>query len=95
MSEWKDVTSYSRDDRDRIPTSYAKSIGGLRLTITCGHIDDRGNWRVTCRPFFEKFLNKRVENYTAEQVQEIALKMLSDEIDGVNKALASQSEDKE
>lgn len=87
MTEWKDVTSYSRDDKEKTPTTYESKFGDLRLVITCSHIHDRGNWRVICRPFFERFIDKRVEDYNVEQIQEIAVSMLREKIDRINEAL--------
>ena len=46
--EWKDVTSYSRDDKERIPTTFAISVGELRIVITCGHIYYRPDWVMHC-----------------------------------------------
>jgi hypothetical protein len=32
--QWKDVTSYSRDDKERIPSSFETRAGDLRITVT-------------------------------------------------------------
>ena len=49
MAEWKDVTSYSRDDKERKPTSWRIDYGdGLSVSITCGHIYHRGQWVMHC-----------------------------------------------
>lgn len=31
--QWKDVTSYSRDDQERIPGSWEVRAGGLRIAV--------------------------------------------------------------
>lgn len=47
--EWKDITSYSRDDKERKPTGFGIEEGPLRISITCGHIYHRPNWVMHCR----------------------------------------------
>jgi hypothetical protein len=42
--EWKDVTSYSRDDRERVPNAFAAQSGPVRLVVTCKHRDCPGEW---------------------------------------------------
>lgn len=42
MNEWKDITSYSRLDEDRIPNTWElKLYSGERLVITRSHINMR------------------------------------------------------
>lgn len=49
MSDWKDITSYSRGDKDRTPTTWALQLGGgLRITVTKGHIYYQGIWVMHC-----------------------------------------------
>ena len=45
---WKDSTSYSRNDKNRIPTTFSTTIGSCRISITCGHIDYRPEWVFHC-----------------------------------------------
>lgn len=45
---WKDITSYSRDDKERKPQTFEKGVGDLRIVITCGHIYHRPNWVMHC-----------------------------------------------
>lgn len=49
IGDWKDVTSYSRDDTERKPETYQISHGDLRIVITCGHIYHRPDWVMHCR----------------------------------------------
>jgi hypothetical protein len=46
--EWKDTTSYSRGDKERVPTTF--TIGGSRLsiTVTCSHIYYKPGWVAHC-----------------------------------------------
>ena len=46
---WKNVTSYSRGDKERKPTSFEVASGKLRIYITCGHISYRGEWIMYCK----------------------------------------------
>jgi len=46
---WNDVTSYSRDTKEKIPTSFETNIGGCRICITCNHINYRPDWIFHCR----------------------------------------------
>lgn len=45
---WTDSTSYSRDDKERVPVSWSTEIGGLRITVTCGHIHHKPDWVMHC-----------------------------------------------
>jgi len=45
---WKDSTSYSRDDKSRIPTAFSTNIGSCRISITCGQRDYRPEWVFHC-----------------------------------------------
>jgi hypothetical protein len=47
-AEWKDVTSYSRNDKERTPTTFEVKEGPLRIVITCGHIYHRPEWVMHC-----------------------------------------------
>ena len=42
--EWKDATSYSRNDRERVPRTFDVTAGPVRLVVTCGHIACPGEW---------------------------------------------------
>lgn len=45
---WKDATSYSRDDKERKPTTFEARSGALRIVVTCGHMDYRPKWVMHC-----------------------------------------------
>jgi len=36
--DWEDCTSYSQN-QPRIPKSFTRNVGKIRITITCGHRD--------------------------------------------------------
>lgn len=43
---WKDETSYSRDEEDRIPRTFVARVGPIRLAITRKHGLDPTEWFV-------------------------------------------------
>jgi hypothetical protein len=45
---WKDSTSYSRDTKEKIPTTFSTNVGECRISITCGHRDYRPEWVFHC-----------------------------------------------
>ena len=47
---WKDATSYSQGQRGKVPqTAWECEMDGVRIWVSCGHIDFDGRWIVTCR----------------------------------------------
>lgn len=48
---WKDITSYSQGEKERVPTTYEAVAGTLRIVITNGHIYHKGEWVAHIRPF--------------------------------------------
>ena len=49
MTEWKDVTCYSRGDKDREPTTWKADYGDrFSVSITCAHIYHPGQWVMHC-----------------------------------------------
>ncbi len=53
MSDWKDITSYSRSDTDKTPKSWALKAGPFRLVVH-RHIHYGPNqWLATCPGVFE------------------------------------------
>lgn len=85
MSEWKDITSYSRGDREREPTSYRLALGRLHVTVTSGHIYYKGRWVMHCAPFYDTYPLEGVD--TLEDAKTRALALVSVEIDKIVAAL--------
>lgn len=75
--QWKDVTSYSRDQKDRTPDSWQLRLTrDVVITITRSHIYDRENWVMHCRPWFDTFslqLPSTPENRDEAMAQAVAL----------------------
>jgi hypothetical protein len=44
MRKWKDITNYSRDDKERIPRTYELEIKDVRLRVTRKLLGDPGIW---------------------------------------------------
>lgn len=42
--DWEDITSYRQGDKERIPASYEKRTGFLRVVVTRSIHGDRGAW---------------------------------------------------
>lgn len=51
--QWKDETSYSRGDKERVPTTFTATCGPLMLAVTSGHVYYPGRWVGHCRPLFD------------------------------------------
>ena len=45
---WKDVTTYSRSDVERIPSVFRVEIGGCTISIISGHIYYPNSWIMNC-----------------------------------------------
>ena len=48
---WKDISSFSKNDKDRTPTTFELQAGDVRLVVT-RHIHHPGAWVAICEPFF-------------------------------------------
>lgn len=85
--QWKDTTSYSQG-KDHIPTTWSMDRGGLHITVTSSHINFRGTgaWVMHCDPWYNTHEMKGVK--TAEEAQEMALKMVRAKIDALHNAFA-------
>ena len=72
QSIWKDVTSFSRDQKERIPTTFSTHVGDCRISITCNHRDYKPAWIFHCHElgFDTKYLG---EGMSAEVAAELAL----------------------
>lgn len=47
---WVDSTSYSRDDKERVPNTWTLTLPEtkLRITVTKGHVYSPGKWVMHC-----------------------------------------------
>lgn len=52
--QWKDQTSYSRDDRERIPSVWQLQLTHeLYITVVRKHRHNPGSWVMHCAPWFD------------------------------------------
>ena len=74
-TQWTDGTSYSRDDKERIPTTWELRVGKLRIWITNGHVCYKGIWIMTCPDLNLReivLLAKTKEEAQREAIKDIA-----------------------
>jgi hypothetical protein len=45
---WKDTTSYSQSEKERLPGTFTIKDENLTITITNGHIYHKGEWIMHC-----------------------------------------------
>ena len=84
---WKDVTSYSREDRRLAaePREWMTELGTLRLTVH-QHFCDPTKWFVSCDPFFN-IREIGVVGDAVHGIQRRALDMLSAKLDEARNAI--------
>ena len=88
---WVDVTTYSRGDEARTPTSWEVRYGTLRICITCGHIHYRPDWVMHCAALgincreLQKGLDKEGAQREAVSVVKARLEGLLDCLDVIKK----------
>lgn len=52
--KWKDCTSYSKGNKEKIPSSFEAHAGPLRIFIVSEHIYSLGEWVLSTYPTFVK-----------------------------------------
>lgn len=79
---WKDTTSYSRDDKERIPTCFSKTPGPTigMITVTSGHIYYPGKWVMHCSKLgiLAKLLNAQTKKDAQNEALAIVRKIVTD-----------------
>lgn len=83
---WKDATSYSRDDKERLPTTFAATSGPLKLVVTSGHIYYPGRWVGHCQPLFEA---KLLDATTLEEAQDEVVRLVREWVNAASAGLNS------
>ena len=58
--EWKDITSYSRGDTEKIPLWWKAEIKHIRLTVGNYHTyyPDKKTWLMHCKPWYDTHILK-------------------------------------
>jgi hypothetical protein len=75
MIEWKDTTTYSQSQLNRIPTMFSARCGPVHLVVTSGHMNYPGKWVAHGFPLFER---KVLKASTREEAQAEAVQMARD-----------------
>lgn len=85
---WKDISTYSRDDKQRAPCSFEIRFGSaIRLVVT-RRIHQEG-WYADCAPFFNY---TKLHSSFIEEAKREALQQLCDEASELCRLLKAASE---
>jgi len=75
--EWKDQTSYSRGEKERVPSVWVMQLTReVRISVVRSHIYNPENWVMHCAPWFDTHslnLPSTVENRDEAMSRAIAL----------------------
>lgn len=87
-----DSTTYSRDQKERIPTSWRLKTSALTITIVSGHRFYPGEWVMHCHDvgIDTHPLKMNSALFTALQAQEEALGIVKNKIETMLKSLPGQ-----
>lgn len=82
---WNDVTTYSRDDKDKQPRVWHFDCGDLRVVVH-RHIHYAPDaWLLTCSPFFDK---RELYAKDADHAKAEALALVREKVKTLAEALA-------
>ncbi len=77
MTKWIDSSSYSRNDKERIPNIWKIKFGAVSITVAYGHVTYAKQWIIRCDPFFD---NKQLGNISEAEAKTLAIKMVKDQL---------------
>ena len=78
---WKDTSSYSRGQTDRVPHCWTLKIEEISIDVINAHRDDPGAWVMHCYALgIEKRWLKIPRESTPEQAQSAAIKIVKDHV---------------
>lgn len=76
---WKDETTYSRFDTQRVPTSFSLSVGVIEVYITSQHIFNPGNWVMHCKQLgLDTFAIGIKADVSVDYAKDCALQVIKD-----------------
>ena len=52
MSKWEDVSTFSKNDKERKPKEFKKKVGSFTLTVHRHVHYPSDQWLLSCEPFF-------------------------------------------
>ena len=53
--EWKDSSSYSKGDKERIPSVWNYRVGDIRIVVHRYIHYPKDQWLLSCSPFYDKY----------------------------------------
>lgn len=83
---WKDITTFSKGDKERKPTIFEAKHGDLRIVILNSHINYRGEWVMHCRALAIDTLPLKIAN-TKEDAEKLALEIVGLKIANLARSL--------
>ena len=88
-ASWKDVTSYSRDAKERVPTIFRTEIGCCTISIIIGHIYYPNTWIMNCYELNIK--EKTLQCVTAEAAAQLAVFHCKEKVQKLHDAFSTCS----
>lgn len=82
---WKNETSYSRDDVNREPRTWAMNVGAIKIIVTRRHGLD--GWWLMCEPFYHL---KSLGDAPEQDAKTAALKLVEQRIDEAYRAIKGE-----
>ena len=82
--QWKDVSSYSRNDKECKPRSVQANFSGLTLTVTRSIYADPEDWIVRCDPLVRE---QKIGNGSLDDAKDAAISLLRSRVAAVMGAL--------
>ena len=73
MVTWKDITSYSRGDKEQRPTTWRCFAGEVQVTIVRDHIHYPGVWLLMAVPFYRQLVLTGILTEDVSGAQQVAL----------------------
>ena len=88
--DWKDSTTYSRGQKERIPTSWTTKTESLSITVTKGHLYYKGEWVMHCFAVGMDTVQMKIPaDSTPEQAQNRAIEMVKRRLNILSSSLIS------
>jgi len=84
---WNDVTSYSKYDAEKVPTTFETKIGDCRILIIMGHIHYPNIWIMNCHDLNIK--EKMLQCVTAEEAAHLAISYCKAKVQKLHEAFSS------
>lgn len=83
--KWKDITSYSRDDKERTPQTWEARLGGVRVCVTRRH--GLTGWYLICEPWHSL---KSLGDISADEAKKTAGRQIRSDARALMEALGSE-----